>query len=311
MDGASLSREVAELLNEGSTSGWMDAKTTYDALYAAAIATVQRTNCITTTQSITTTADTRDYVLNADFLKMYLMDDSSRHFITYTDGDSNVYYIYPVTYDSIILGNQTTSIDIPSGFCVRDATAYSRLTGTTTSAGTASGGACTLTDSTATFTTNVVSAGDFVNNVTDGSHGVVISVTGQTALVTALFGGTDNDWSSTDTYYIHRQKRMYLTVDPPPSTASETITVYYVQKPAPVYSSYYSYNLPYSLKDALVYYAAWKYKYRDREPNFGDKWFQFWDLAVRQYGREMNQARTTSGYKVNLSKRASGKGSYR
>uniref|UniRef100_A0A6H1Z9P8 Uncharacterized protein n=1 Tax=viral metagenome TaxID=1070528 RepID=A0A6H1Z9P8_9ZZZZ len=312
MDGTTLAWEVAELLNESSSSSFMESKVTYDALYEAATKTVARTNCITSTQSITTVADQRDYLLNADFLKMYLVDDQSRQFVKYTDGSSNDTFIYPVSYDSIILQNNEDSADIPSGFVVRDATAYSLLTGTTTSAGAATGGVCTLTDFTALFTTtNVVSVGDTVNNVTDGSHGVVVAVTSATALVTALFGGTANDWSDSDTYYIHRQRRMYLTLDPPPSTASETITVPYVQRPAPVYSAYYSYSIPYSLKKALVYYAAWVYKYRDRQPSFGNSWYQFWDAEVKQYGRELNTARNTKGFRVNLKKRAGGSGSYR
>ena len=61
----------------------------------------------------------------------------------------------------------------------------------------------TLTDSTALFVTNGVSRGDVVENVTDGSHSTVLSVTSETELVTlALKGGTDNQYGSGDTYHV-------------------------------------------------------------------------------------------------------------
>ncbi len=312
MDGITLTRELRELLNEPSGSDYLDSKSTYDYLYEAAVATVQRTSCLTTTQSITTVALQRDYYLNADFLKLYLMDSQNKFFIKYTNTGSSDFFIYPASYDSIILANNETSVAIPSSFCIRDAPALTQLTGTCTAGGSLSGGVATLTDSAALFSTNRVAAGDFIHNTTDGSHGVVVTVTDNTHIITALFGGTENDWDITvDAYKLNLQKRFYLTLDPPPLTASETITVYYVQKPAPVYSDYYAYNIPFSLKGALLKYAAWIYKYRDREPNYGDAWFRFWDMTVRQYGRELNQTRMTSGYKVNFIKRAGRSGSYR
>jgi len=301
MDGATLSRELEQLLGETASSSYLDSKSTYDYLYEAALRTVQRTNCLTSSQEITTTEDGVNYYLNADFLKLYLSDDRGRQFIKYNDGTNN-FFIYPSSYDSIVLANNDDSQSVPDSFCIRDAAAITRDSGTATSTGAATGGVCTLTDTAATFTTSKISAGDFIHNTTDGSQGVVISITSETALVAALFGGTDNDWTSADAYYINPQKRFYLTIDPLSSTAAHTITVYYVQKPAPVYSSYYSYQIPINLKSALVQYAAWLYKYRDGNANYGDAWFKYWDLNVRQYGREMNLARQTKEYRVILKK---------
>jgi len=310
MDGATLTRELTGLLGESSGSSYLDSKSTYDYLYEAAVVTVQRTDCLTGTQTITTVAEQRDYYLDADFMKLYLTDSQNRMFIKYNNGSADS-FIYPITYDSIILGDNDTSQSIPSSFTVRDATPIATVSSTVTSDGAASGGVCTLTDTASNFTTLKVSVGDFVNNVSDVSHGVVVAITSATALVTALFAGSNNDWTSGDSYHIHPQGRFYLTLDPPPSTSSHTITVYYVKKPAPVYSSYYSYKLPMSYKSALVQYAAWLYKYRDREPNYGDAWFKYWDLNVRRIGREMNAARMTKSFRVNFIKRATNWGSYK
>lgn len=63
----------------------------------------------------------------------------------------------------------------------------------------------TLTDTTATFQTNGVRAGDFVVNTTDNSWAVVLSVTSETVLEhTTLVDGTDNDWDITDAFIVTR-----------------------------------------------------------------------------------------------------------
>ena len=311
MDGITLTRELQEILDETSGSSYLDSKSTYDYLYEAAIQTVARTDALTTTQTITTVASQTDYYLNADFIKLYLMDDQNKHFIKYYD-TSNYYFVYPNSYDSIVLGNNTTSQSIPNAFCIRPGAAIAQKTGTATASGAATNGLCTLTDSAANFTTANINAGDFISNITDGSHGVVVSVTSANALVCALFGGTDNDWTTTiDSYSITPQARFYLTLDPPSLTSSHTITVYYVPKPAPVYSPYHGYKIPLSFKGALVKYAAWLYKYRDREPSYGDAWFKYWDATVRELGRNLKSGMDKGGFGVNLKVRASRGGSYR
>ena len=61
----------------------------------------------------------------------------------------------------------------------------------------------TLTDTAATFVTNGVQPGAVVNNTTDGSLAEVIAVISETQLtVTALTGGSDNQWDSGDAYTI-------------------------------------------------------------------------------------------------------------
>lgn len=302
MDGTTLLRELRQVLSESSTGTWLDSKTSFDYLYQAAIASVARTNSITTYQDITTVADQVAYYLNGDFLKLFRKDSNNELFIRYYKSP-NYYFIKWKSYDEILLVNQTTSVSIPSSFTIYDAPPITQVTGTATSAGTSSGGESTLTDTSGTFTN--VFAGDTIHNTTDGSNGIIISKTSSSALVTALFDGTSNDWVASpvaDTYVLNHQMRYYFVLDPPPSTAGHTVRVYYVQKPTPVYSSYRSYKFPEGFSGALVRYAAWLYKYRDSNPNFGDGWFKYWDAAVRQLGRETNYALNRKGFTVSLTK---------
>ena len=207
-------------------------------------------------------------------------------------------------YEDVIKDDNTSSVSIPSHFTIIDnATLPTQETGTATSDGDASGGQCTLTDTAATFETSLVSAGDIVHNTTDVSDGVVLSVTSETALVCALFGGTGNDWDTDDAYVIQPQGRIQIQFEPPPSTADHTVTVYYIQRPAPVFSDYGVYRFQSQYARPILAYAWWLYKYKDREPNYGDKFFLIFERAVKQAARALNNTYRRQGYKVNLKKR--------
>jgi len=297
-DGKDLLRRVRQMLNEESGGGWLDDQTSYDYLYDAAIEYVDRTGCLREYQEITTVAEDSEYNINPDFLRLYLKNTDNNFYIKYYD-TSNYHFLTWRDYEDIYYENNTDSVTVPSRFSIIDADLITQLTGTATSAGASSGGQCTLTDSAADFSS--VEAGAIVHNTTDGSDGVVLSKTSTTALVTALFGGTDNDWSSADAYVLQPQPRYQLIIDPPPSTAGHTITLPYIRRPAPVYSDYgmYAFTNP----QVIVGYAVWKYKYRDREPNFGDAVYKFWESAVRGRGRSLNQAQRGSVMRVNMKKR--------
>lgn len=299
MDGKDLLRRLRELLNEDSDSSWLDTQTSYDFLYEAAKSLVDRTGCLRTTQSITTVADDDEYDLAPDFLRLYLRNDGD-YYIKFYDGSNNTFPTW-VDYGEIVHQDTPTSVAIPSHFTIIDVADQSQATGTTTSAGASSGGECTLTDTAASFTD--VNAGAIVHNTTDGSDGVVLSKTSSTVLVTALFGGTDNDWSSGDSYVIQPQSRYQLFLDPPPSTAGYTITVYYLQRPAPVYSDYGIYRFPSQYTEPLVKYAFWLYKYRDKQPDMGDAMYRFWERHVGEAAYSINRGQRPGSFKVNLNKR--------
>lgn len=262
---------------------------------------VRRTQSLKNEQTITTVADQASYTLNADFLQMYLMDQDNELYIKYNDGTSDFFLKFK-EYQDIIYENQTSSIPIPDHFTIiDDSVTDTQLSSTTTSAGASSAGESTLTDSSADFSD--VSPGDIAHNTTDGSDGIVLSKTSSTALVTALFGGTDADWTSGDSYVIQPQARLKIVLAAPPSTSSHTITVYYIERPAPVYSDYGIYRIQSQYLQAIVFYAAWLYKYRDEEPNVGDRLFQYFDSEVRKASVTLNAALNRKGYSVGWKKR--------
>lgn len=382
MDGKTLLYRLENLLDEASTSTWVDDRTSYDFLWEAAKQWASRTACLTESQTFITVADQENYVLNADFLRLFLMNKSSEYYLKFTsiNGDSFITFrdyedvryeeatrtvdikvtnittsatvltdtgqdfsdwettptssadeaLYKVTVTNTIGGESwaylgvastTTNTDdtvavytdkslsstgwnggtpsgtesfykvetvssqrVPSHFTIKDKKGlYDPIDGTATSDGDAAGGACTLTDTSAEFiTSEYANPGDTVHNTTDGSVGIVLSVSADTAASVALFGGTGNDWDTDDAYVIQPQGRLEIVFDPPPSTSGDIVTVEYIARPDPVYSDYGVYRFRPHAVEALVKYAMWLYQYRDAEPNFGDKLYVFFDNAVRQ-----------------------------
>jgi len=297
-DGKDLLRRLRQILNEESGGGWLDTQASYDWLYDAAIEYVDRTGCLRATQTITTIAETAEYDINPDYLRLYLKNSDNNYYLKYNDG-SNDHFLTWRDYEDIYYENNTDSVSVPSRFSIIDAALPTVLTGTATAVGAASGGQCTLTDAAADFTT--VEAGSTVHNTTDASDGIVLSKTSTTALVVALFGGTGNDWTVADAYVIQPQARYQLIIDPLPSTAGHTITLPYIKRPSPVYSDYGMYE--FINPQVLVGYAAWKYKYRDKEPNFGDMFWRSWENDIRRRGRNINQGQRRNTIPVNLKKR--------
>lgn len=308
MDGKELLYKLRNLLNESADSGFMDDKTSYDNLNEAAYEFNRRAKVLKSTQSITTVADQRTYELNADFMELYLKDYEKNLFIMINDG-SNDQFIFWRNYEDIIYSNNTTSETIPGFFSIiNDPTLDTRLSSVTTSAGAASGGECTLNDTAADFSS--VNAGDTVHNITDGSMGVVLSRTSGIALQTALFGGTNNDWTDGDSYVIQPQGKLQLILDAPPANSGYTITVHYVQRPALVYSDYGAFRIQRQYMDALVKYAFWLYKYRDSEPNTGDRLYEYFDRQVRAAQSTTNSGNNRSSVSVNLKGRKKGSINY-
>jgi hypothetical protein len=217
------------------------------------------------------------------------------------DGSTNTFPLFK-EYTDIIYDDETTSISLPSWFTIIDDTTLdAQVTGTATSTVAAVAGQTTLNDTAGDFSD--VSAGDIVHNTADGSTGYVLSKTSSTVLVVALFGGTANDWTSADTYVIQPQGRMKLHLNPPPSIAAYTVTLYYLKRPAPVFSDYGVYRFPDQFMTAIVKYAAWLYKYRDREPNMGDSFFKYFDNEVRRANKIFGNSSKHRGITIDLRRR--------
>ena len=311
MDGKTMLRDLRQFIQEQSASTWLDDKTSYDYLYKAAVEFVTRTRINTATQTITTVASQREYTLNADFLEMQLSDTDNQPFIKYYDGSAYTFIKWR-EYDAMVWGNQTTAASIPSTWSITDKVASANLSVTAGAASDASqtNGEATLSVVGQAFLTTV-SVGDTIHNTTDASSGIVTEVTSDTVLEAAMFDGTTNAFTSGNSVVIVPQGRLKLAFDPPPSTSSHTATVYYVQRPIPVYSDYRSYRIPIDYKQALIYYAGWMYKNRDREPQFGEIEFKYFDDQVRkaayQYGKTLHR----KAFRVNYMKTANKYASWR
>ena len=301
MDGHDLKRRLYQLLNEDESAGWLDERTTFDYLYEAACEFNNRTKRLTSYQEIATVEDQTEYSLNSDFLSIFLKDRNGDYFIEISDG-TNTYHLIWKDYEDILYDNNTTSVEFPTHFTILDGDLPDRVTGAATSDGAVSNDVCTLTSTTSDFTD--VSPGSIVHNTTDTSHGIVLSKTSTTALVTALFAGTNNDWTTADAFIIQPAAGYKLILDPPPSEDDYTVTVRYVQRPAPVYSDYGVYRFPIDAAPAIIKYAFWLYKYRDREPNFADALYRFWETQIRRYAGLINEASRQKHFTVNLRRRA-------
>ena len=283
MDGKDLKRRVARLLDEPKKGNWLEDRSTFDFLFEAAKEWTIISKCLRKEQSITTVAETQAYTLDGDFLGHYVKDDTNDFQIKYNDGSDNHFLDFKI-YQQIIYDDDTDSISIPSYWGVtHDATLDSQITGTANAAGAATGGKSTLSVATALFAD--VTAGDAVHNTTDNSDGVVISVASDfKSCTTCMFDGRNNDWTSSDAFVIQPRGRLQLVFDPPPSVSGHTVTVYALQKPAPVYSDYDVYPFSYDYAEALSKYAAWLYKMKDKEPNFAHAWYQYFFKQATEYG---------------------------
>lgn len=296
MDGKLLKERLRELLNEDSGSRFLDTRTTFDFCYEAALATANVLENLKASTTLTTVVDQTSYTLPALFSKLYLKDSNKRFFVKYNDG-SNDSFIFHTSYEDIVYSNNSTSVSIPERFTIMDYPSLSSaITGTATSASDDVGGKSSLIDSGGGLSS--ASIGDIIHNTTDASTGYVIAVTSDTQLEVCLFGGTDNEWDISDAYIIVPQGRMQLILDPPPSTAGHTITVYYLEKPIPVYSDYDTYRFPPEYFSSIIKYAAWLYKYRDQEPQFGDAFYIYWDKELRANKNTVDKSINRSGYKI-------------
>jgi len=302
MDGKSLLYSLRNALNEPSDSDFLDDRTSYEYLWQSAIEFTDRTSCLTTTQSITTVANQAEYTLNADYMKIYLKNSDNNYFIKYNDGTDDQFPTFKEKED-VIWQNSTESVTIPSHFYIEDdPTLDTSSSGAASSTGLAVNNQTILNASAGNF--NDASAGDTVSNLTDTSDGYVLSKSSSIQITTRLFGGTNNYWSNADTFMIQPQGRMRLVLSPPPSTASHTITFYYVKRPDPVFSDFGTYRFQPQHMQAIIFYAAWLYKYRDRAPQYGDRFYQYFDNQVRKSSVQINRGFKRGGFKVNLKKRA-------
>lgn len=303
MDGSTLVSMLNMLLNEPGTSTFLDVKSSYDFLYEAALEYNRLTQQLNSTQTITTVASTAAYRLNPDFLCNRLYNDRNELVIEYTvSGGTNISFLPFRPYEQVFQALNSTAVAVPANFAVTDyETIASNITGTSTAGSTGT----TLVASGSTFVTSGVAVGDFIHNTTDGYDGIVTAVTNETTLTAPTFASNiAQNWGTSKAFTIVPQGRKNLVLDPAPSGSGDTVTVKYVQKPVPVYSSYASYRFDTTAMFAITKYAAWLYKYRDREPNFGDAFYKFWLAQVSAATALTNKMYDRTRFRANFIKRS-------
>jgi hypothetical protein len=283
MDGKQLKRAMLDALDEETASKLFntDDRILYDYLDEAVVEFVRETKCLHATATITTVADQQAYDLPPDFLGLYMRNARDKFFGKYYDGSC---YSYPMLcpYERIFRENLTDALSVPGKFAIIDkATAPTQISGMTTSAGARTAGQATLADSAALFTTtNLVCARDRVHNTTDGSSGIVLSVSSATALVTALFDGKTNGYGSGDSYVITRATAKQVYFDAKSESSGHTLTIPYLCKPSPVYSDYGTWRFdPVSCR-AVCHEAAFQYANRKGEYSSADRHHALFSLEV-------------------------------
>ena len=313
MDGLEMLRRVEQILGEDEAGTWLDTRTTYDYLWEGAKRFVGRIECLTSYQDITTVANQVNYALDAKFLKLYLKDRQNRYYVRYKEATSGSYsFLTYKDYSEIIYANQEQlvadatqeGVDVPSHFSIRDQQSLdSQISDTADNdGGSAVAGVATLTMDTVVFTD--VSPGDIIRNTTDSSDGIVLTTESTFKILTmVLFGGTDNEIDANDAFIIQPQGRFELILDPPPDDASDTVRVWYVEVPAPVYSDYGTYRFRQHNMEHIVEYAAAKYKYRDNEPGFAKEFLSVWDRKVREEAYNLRPFTRERKWGVNLKRR--------
>ncbi len=307
-DGREMSRRLRADLLESDDSNFISQYHSYRYLNEAAANWVIRTNSLKTSETITTTADDDTYTLAPNHLNIYTKNRSGDRYIQYNNGSTNY---FPTEKEIGEIRHQSTrpSQTIPGNFAVIDDPSLgSVITGTTTSAGAVSNGECTLTDSGGGFS-GYASVGDAVHNETDvdsdsnGSYGVVVEVTSDTALVTALFAGGDADWTSGDSYVIVPQGRLQLFLDPPPSTSNHTMTIYYSARPAPVFAPFRNFRIQSQYIPEIIRDAKALYEFRGGDYNTGQADLSLYERKLVQSNTNYNKTFNRRKFGVNLKKR--------
>jgi len=134
---------------------------------------------------------------NQDYL--YVVSGSEWYYVPQTAGVAGTPVLIgntgnPSRIDMASSATDVVLVNEPKGY----AWSGPKVTGTHTAV---SGNITTMIDSTASFTPNGLIGGT-ISNTTDSSSGVIIDNDEISVTVTALLGGTDNDWDTSDAYSI-------------------------------------------------------------------------------------------------------------
>ena len=277
MNAYSIISKVYTLINESSTSTFLDESTTYELLNTALREFARRTQLYVKSSSISIVSGTSSYTLPDDFLKFFVksQDDYVQPSIYYNN--NKITYI---DYSTYISYDTTETADIPANYTLNFTYPDNLISGTATSSSTLSNGEVNLVDTSKSFTKSLVGATVHVTHSSVTCNGYVIAYNSSTSLTIATIPSTSI--SSGDSYLISPPPTNTITFYPTPSS-SFTLPIYYTPSFPPIYSPYRPIPLPNDMLIPIACFICWLYKYKDREPAYGDKYFAIYETAVRRY----------------------------
>jgi hypothetical protein len=288
MDGKQLTQAFLDAVDKAEADLLeLQPRAIYQALDLAAIEFARQTRILTKTATLTMVMSQQRYDLPPDFLTIYPSSPSGRLLGKYTDTGGTVYW--PVAVDEGLIfqdDDSATNDSPPEAFAIvpRQA-AETRITGTTTSAGAATGGEATLTDAVATFT-GAVEVRDRVHDATKESSGIVIAVAAH-ALTCCMFGGISAAFGSGDAYVIVPAATQQALLDAPAAVAGETLVIPYICAPPPVFSDYASWPFKESTCQRIAQEAAFQYLLHKRQGKPREADHQMFNSEITQTKREI------------------------
>jgi hypothetical protein len=293
MDGRSILRYGEEALGGIAED---DRFFFFECLDKAAEDFIRDTRILRDTAVITTMADQQIYPLPADFINTYAKNRCGRYVGKYTTTAGAIAWPLQTSHEKIWQATQTPPA-VPTRYTILDpAQADTRLQSAATADGAAIGGECQLTDTAVDFEDQGVNPRDRIQNLDDGSHGVVLEVVNATTLRTALFEGEANDWTLGDAYIITPYPCRRIEFGVPSPETGATFELPYIALPQPVFSEIGSWRIPRVSVPAICKEAAYKFNQEfDFDPKRDAHLRQEFTDEVKRVNIETAQRRLQGG----------------
>lgn len=291
MDGKTMLKTLEGILNEEGCSPILDTFFSFEVLDKAASDYLRETKGIARTETLTTLLDTQEYSLPPDFLGLRIRDNQHRNVMRYYDNVNALYHWpYLKSYDYLYLANRaniTGSQNTPDYFAITDTDIEVQITGNAASgSGTLVGGECTLKGATAAFSD--VHARDRVHDTTESYYGIVLEVEASNSLKVALFNdGEPVATASGNAFLIQPAAHAKIVLSDPSEVEGHTMDILYYGMQNPVYSDYRIWSFPPTACAGICKKAAFEYKYKDRQPDFGDRLYVDYLREVSQRKRDI------------------------
>ncbi len=276
MDAHSIISKVYSLINEATTSTFIDDATTYEFLNSALREVVRRTQLFIKEATIKITAGQKSYPLPNDFLKFFAKTDDDYAEPALYYNSNKITYIDYGTYLSL---DRSATARIPTNYTLNFSYPASSITGTTTSNATPNNGEVQLVSASGNFSSSLIGGAVHVTHNSVTYNGYVVEYVSPTVLVVATQPSTSI--SAGDPYVISPPPTNIITFYPTPSENFDLPISYYHTLP-PIYSPFRSIPIPQDLLIPIACYICWLYKYKDREPVYGDKYFLIFESGIRR-----------------------------